>query len=410
MAVAVDPEVHRVERASALAQQRVALIAIAAMWAMFRSVNPTDAAGTYMSWYEQAFRISRASAYLLRRLATSTYRLTRALDTGSTVSFDGDLDAVELGRLRQEFVDAVEDALDLGGVGAPLPDDPDVDYFNEVVADMREEFASLAESLGDRATRSADVVRDLAGGDPLGEDSLRTATDLLDDLLEQILSDPSLDHSEVIEVDQDFSDLGERDRELFEEFFEDADREFEESIRKLYIEELENRVAEVVKNADQLRDLQAEIRDIADEAGLNAAEWLERLARNQGQILVDKAAAQDNQLLYAARKTGSNPCAFCAMLASRGYIYVGSTAGGTSNRRSRGGREQSSDLFNADGVRAYHPNCQCSVVHRWHEDAQADSVADWFSELWKEAGSLNEFRKLLDDIRREQGGSLNLYF
>ena len=52
-----------------------------------------------------------------------------------------------MGALRQDLIDAVEDAMSLGGSGEGLPEDDDIALFNELVSELREEFAEMAERL-----------------------------------------------------------------------------------------------------------------------------------------------------------------------------------------------------------------------------------------------------------------------
>lgn len=410
--MAVDAEVHRIEQTSTLAKQRIGLLSIVLMWNLFQSVNPDNPAQTYGQWFFRALRVSRAAAFLMRGLAKSQYRLTRALDTGGgTVAWTED-DALvrELGELRQEYVDKVEDALELGSKNNSLPDDEDVAYFNDLISDMKDEFAELAERLSEKETRSAEAVRDLGGADRVTEDSLKKSSGLLSDLLDDMLNDPSLPNDTAVEVDLDFSDLDERDRDYFDQFFEDSENELRDEIRKAYIDRLDEMVERPVSEEWTLEDARNEIRELADEIGLNASAWLQRLANEQGRLLAERTAAKDDRQLMAARKTGSNPCSFCAMLASRGYVYTKTTAAGTSRRIARSGNKVDASQFDASGFRSYHPNCQCSVVYRWQDTPQADAVSGYLSQLYHEAGDMRRFRRMLDEIRRERGGSLNLYF
>lgn len=476
MAGAPVPEVIAIERAAVLAQQRVALLSTVLMWALFQQVNPLRAAATGGNWFNQSYRLMRATVLMLRWVSKSQYRLTRALDTGSTVGWRDSTGSVKLGDLRQDFVDSVEATLQLGSQKAPggagggsddkqsssgavgqygrhseapvgsgsIFSDEDVSYFDELLAEMQEEFSQLEERLKDRDTRSAGAVRDLAGHDNPSEDSMGESRDYLDELMDDLVNSWQDDNDQDIEIELDLSD--DQDEDFWEhpsyhdddiEDDEDDDRftsepdwdeddrrhdeasrrereeaardDAERNIREFYLQELENRVHERVNNVEEMREAQDDIKKIADSAGLDASAWLEKLAREQGRIMAEKAAARDNKLLMAARKTGSNPCAFCAMLASRGYVYTGTTAGGTTRKRSRAGNEVDSSEFGTDGFRAYHPNCQCSVVYRWQDNPVVDTTAERLQELWKQAGSLPEFRKMLDQIRRENGGSLRLY-
>ena len=396
-----------------LAQQRVGLLAIVIMWNLFQSVNPVRATQTYQTWFFQSLRIATAAAYMIQAIALSQYRLARALDAFETYSLDGQTGTVPLGVLRQDLIDAVEDAMSLGGSGEGLPEDDDIALFNELVSELREEFAEMAERLIEKETRSADAVRDLAGHDNPDRESLERVRDRMDELLDEMLEDPSTDDGWLIEIVLPPDDVG-LDPDEVRRAFEENRRELEESVRKAYIEEIENVLESRFTERYKIEDAYDDIRRIADKAGLDAAAYLERLAKERGQAVVERLAAKDNKLLLAARRTGPNPCAFCAMLAARGYVYTGTTAAGSS----RGNKKRDGSLIDTsqgawdtgvDGVRRYHANCQCSVVYRWQESDSTESVSSYLASLYEAAGSRTEFRNLLDRMRRENGGSLNLY-
>ena len=396
-----------------LAQQRVGLLAIVIMWNLFQSVNPVRATQTYQTWFFQSLRIATAAAYMIQAIALSQYRLARALDAFETYSLDGQTGTVPLGVLRQDLIDAVEDAMSLGGSGEGLPEDDDIALFNELVSELREEFAEMAERLIEKETRSADAVRDLAGHDTPDRESLERVRDRMDELLDEMLEDPSTDDGWLIEIVLPPDDVG-LDPDEVRRAFEENRRELEESVRKAYIEEIENVLESRFTERYKIEDAYDDIRRIADKAGLDAAAYLERLAKERGQAVVERLAAKDNKLLLAARRTGPNPCAFCAMLAARGYVYTGTTAAGSS----RGNKKRDGSLIDTsqgawdtgvDGVRRYHANCQCSVVYRWQESDSTESVSSYLASLYEAAGSRTEFRNLLDRMRRENGGSLNLY-
>ena len=396
-----------------LAQQRVGLLAIVIMWNLFQSVNPVRATQTYQTWFFQSLRIATAAAYMIQAIALSQYRLARALDAFETYSLDGQTGTIPLGVLRQDLIDAVEDAMSLGGSGEGLPEDDDIALFNDLVSELREEFAEMAERLIEKETRSADAVRDLAGHDNPDRESLERVRDRMDELLDEMLEDPSTDDGWLIEIVLPPDDVG-LDPDEVRRAFEENERDLEESVRKAYIEEIENVLESRFTERYKIEDAYDDIRRIADKAGLDAAAYLERLAKERGQAVVERLAAKDNKLLLAARRTGPNPCAFCAMLAARGYVYTGTTAAGSS----RGNKKRDGSLIDTsqgawdtgvDGVRRYHANCQCSVVYRWQESDSTESVSSYLASLYEAAGSRTEFRNLLDRMRRENGGSLNLY-
>lgn len=415
-----DEEQHRIERATAVAEQRISLVAIVVAWALFRTVSPTNPTATYATWLEQALRIGRASALLLVAVAKAGYRLSRALDTGATVSGPGgSVEGTSLGQLRQEFVDAVEDAMLLGSREGLLIDDEDVDYLDSIASDMDDDFRLLLDDLDfEDASRTRDMLLDMIEEESeeyaRHSEDVSNMLDLLREWLDEIVNDPSEIHDTPIPVEVDVSEVDDEVFDDIEKMFEDAEKSLEESFKEQFIVEIENLINRRVDDDWSLEKARKAIQEIADHIGLDAAQWLERLARRHSENITDRAAARENRSLLAARKTGPNPCAWCAVIASAGYRYVGRTAAGSTREKTASGEAVDFDSpewsTGIPGVRRYHAHCKCTVVYRWQEDAKADAVSDELFRLYDEnARDLNAFRRALDEIRRERGGSLDLY-
>lgn len=98
------------------------------------------------------------------------------------------------------------------------------------------------------------------------------------------------------------------------------------------------------------------------------------------------------------RVTGGSPCAFCAMLASRGAVYKSERSAtrvvGVSGR-ARGSRQIGNE---------YHDHCRCSVLPLYeHEDEPSSVVA--LRERWDEStaglsgkAALRAFRRALTEV------------
>jgi len=82
--------------------------------------------------------------------------------------------------------------------------------------------------------------------------------------------------------------------------------------------------------------------------------------------------ARRNKLRYA-RVTSGNPCAFCAMLASRGPVYW----------------SEESASFEPHG------NCSCQPEIEYGPDYEWPGNGREYQDLWRQTGDLNEFRKAL---------------
>jgi hypothetical protein len=106
---------------------------------------------------------------------------------------------------------------------------------------------------------------------------------------------------------------------------------------------------------------------------------ISRIALNRGRETIEQTVKRDPAALGYARVTDGQPCAFCAMLASRGPVYKEETVSF---------RE--------------HDHCTCGAEPHY-------PGSDWpgrareFRELWNETGSLNSFRS---ELGRQQKASL----
>lgn len=95
---------------------------------------------------------------------------------------------------------------------------------------------------------------------------------------------------------------------------------------------------------------------------------------NGGRQLIVEAVERDELAIGFARVTDDDPCAFCAMLASRGPAYKSrATALLTTKRSKKRGPGQK-----------YHDHCGCTVEALFTEDAEWPGRAREFEQLWKD--------------------------
>ncbi len=76
-----------------------------------------------------------------------------------------------------------------------------------------------------------------------------------------------------------------------------------------------------------------ELEDAVDTADRSSAGAADREVLRAGRDLIDRASRQDRRVVGRARITDGNPCAFCAMLASRGAIYTSQSTVAGGGRR-----------------------------------------------------------------------------
>lgn len=125
------------------------------------------------------------------------------------------------------------------------------------------------------------------------------------------------------------------------------------------------------------------------EAAMRAAESstigaIFRIVADGGRNTISATAHRDPQALGFARITDGKPCAFCAMLASRGFVYKSEeTAGGQ-----------------------YHDRCGCFAQPMYSPHAELPARSQTFSDLWSEitgeftgADKARAFRRAYDAQR-----------
>lgn len=104
-----------------------------------------------------------------------------------------------------------------------------------------------------------------------------------------------------------------------------------------------------------------------------------RHALNGGRDTIVNTVRADRTALGWARATSGSPCAFCAMLASRGPVYKTETTGG----------------FQA------HDHCSCAVEPVYRRDADWPAGGRRYQEIWNEAkladgDTVANFRRLIE--------------
>ena len=92
----------------------------------------------------------------------------------------------------------------------------------------------------------------------------------------------------------------------------------------------------------------------------------------------DPTEAPDGQILGWYRLTDGDPCAFCAMLASRGAVYSSAASAGVRPGLAAAGEGS----YPAD---TWHPSCGCSAAPLYSTDADVPELNIELRRLWDEA-------------------------
>jgi hypothetical protein len=114
-------------------------------------------------------------------------------------------------------------------------------------------------------------------------------------------------------------------------------------------------------------------------AGSIGSGTVDAAAMDGGREVIDRAMREDRLVKAVARGTSSDPCAFCAMLASRGFVYKNEKTAGL-----------------GDEVEKFHINCHCFPIVRFTRESELPELNRYFQEKWPEvtAGYYgNEARK-----------------
>lgn len=128
----------------------------------------------------------------------------------------------------------------------------------------------------------------------------------------------------------------------------------------------------------------ASIEEAMQRAEASSAASGMRQALTGGRAAVMDGLEVDSAARGWARATSARCCAFCAMLASRGPVYL----------------SRSSALYRKDGKR-FHDNCACTVEPIFRPDADWPTGSRHYADLWKRAqaapdATAIEFRRLIE--------------
>lgn len=359
VALALQAEVEAVEAAHRAAQARLGIAGAYLAILAFGSVNPVNPAATAASWTAQLVRMVIALRRRSRKLAQAYYQLSRALQIGRVLGPVPDGVEASIAGLRRHFLDQLNEVATMEGDNDPTGDS-DLDWFDEELrvagtnAPRNARQASLAGLDLDAYIQEWLDASDDADG-PVGVDAYAWPTDSSDEAIEDYMRRRLADHIKAQE------DKAREVREAEDLAFNDAMQALED---------------EAERNAN------------------NAAGEVHKTALDAGRRALDIAMRGDRWMRGVARGLGPNPCAFCAMLASRGFAYRNAISAGV----------------NGDSIRIFHDNCNCYPIYRWVDEAEMPLPERnaHFQEMWPvvtdgETGvdALNAWRRWLNAQRRE---------
>lgn len=377
-------ELESVEEAQRAAQARLGIIgAYLALFKWTSSVGVLNPAQTGVEWTEYAVKLVTALRRRSRRLAQSYYQLARAIDAGETLGVpedDEESSEVSLSRLRQRFLDEL---LEVNSLGRETAEDAD-------------EYLKF---LHDEALKaSPDNDRKSKRGLPLSQVEL-------DKYIQTFLD---YEGSDSIVPVEPFEWPVDTEPEVLDELLT---RHF-----KKKLSDLEGSLKKTVSEKDS--DAPAEGREGAvlkehEEAGNKLAGEIHKQGIGAGTDTINKVSNADKRVQVWARQTGPRPCAFCAMLASRGFVYK--TKKSATNSYSE---HVKADGFLGFSVSAYHPNCACTAISRWESTGENDlpELNGYLEKMWPEVtaaysgvDALNAWRRWLHEQYKRPDGQQVLF-
>jgi hypothetical protein len=261
--------------------------------------------------------------------------LIRALETGRTLGvpegFPATTGSTTLGDLRSNFRAT---ALDIASLPSPRSrsDDPDLRWFEEQLASIPPDFLPGAIHLDDIEV------------DPFIQDLL----DVEGDGDATTISIDKYAWPEDMSADQ-------------------VDKAYRDLLRK-QTTDAATKVNDLRKSADLSPDeALTQIETTHDSAGSIGSGTVDSAGMAGGRNAILNAIRDDRLVLAVARGTGPDPCAFCALLAGRGFVYKSEATAGVGDD---------------EAIVKYHIHCHCYPIFRFIRASELPPLNAYFQEKW----------------------------
>lgn len=358
----MDDEVWAIEQAMRAAQARLGLIGAYLSLIEWGAVSPSSPLQTGDDWVASALRMIAVLREHSRAVAQTYYQLARAIDSGYTLGMPEGVDNeddVTLALLRERFADAVIGVANLG-TGHHTGASPDSVWLDRLLQDA-----------------------DIDGRDANARSINLGATDMsgvLDDLFAGFRQ-----NNTVVGVDRYLWPINwtaEQIAAAYEDMLRREALEAQAIKAKVHEGNLE------LTHDEYLARIESD-HHLSGSRGAGVADWASVSA---GRQIITQAGRRDPRLKAVGRGVGPNPCAWCSMLASRGYSYVSEGTAG----------------FSDDGVSKWHLNCHCFPIVRWIISAGLPPQNKFFKDQWPVVtkgysgrAALNKWRRWLAEQRRK---------
>ena len=352
--VATLSEIEAIEEAHQAAQARLGIIGAYLAMADWTTVSATAATETSAGWLARCLRMIFGIRRYSRRLAQSHYQLARALETGHTLGlpeYSSNPAAITLDGLRKQYTDLL---LEIATIDTEAPAD----------AEGRWLHARLLEELEAADANRRKIRLDASGLDPHIQNLLDAADD----------------EDSSVGVDE------------FDWLDDMTEQEVEDAFAKLLVKNavaIQKDAADIVRKNEDLTPDEAltAISESHATAGSMGAGKVDKYGISAGRDAINDAIQHDGRVEMFARKCGPNPCYWCAMLASRGFVYKKST-GSTTKRTTTVGGAAGNFEEGLDGrpldVRKFHDNCHCTIISRWSLQSKLPEQNQFYKDAWLE--------------------------
>lgn len=288
-----------------------------------------------------------------RRLAQSYYQLARALETGRSLGmpeYSDDPDDVTMSGLREQYLNLL---LEVATLDTEKPADIEGAWLHERLV----EETKASEHDGNRR-------------------KIRLEASTLDPIIQDLL-DATDDEDSKVEIDE------------FDWLDDLTDEEVDEAFRQLLLKgavELQAGAVQALRRSDDLTadDVLNKATEAHGNSGSMGAGKVDKYGISAGRDAINDAIRHDDRVEKFARKLGPNPCHFCSMLASRGWVY---SKGTTTTKRTTtvagnaGNFEEGLDGRPLD-VRKYHDNCHCTIISRWELQSKLPADNEFYKAQW----------------------------
>ena len=373
MAASKEEEVYAIAEAHRAAQARLGIAGAYLSIAEWGSVNPLNASASGALWVARALRMIYAIRRKSTRLAVSYVRLTRALETGYTLGYpeySDDPNTLTMGALREQFRALLLDIADLDTAPSDASDDDERWFESEL--------------------RRAEA-------DPLPmQDKIHFPDTEIDKQIQDWLDTAGADDGDNVKI-EDFDWGSEMDPK-------DVEKAFQDYLTNSVVKAHETKVKQLTGSDDPPGLVMRKVDNANSASASNGGGLVDQLGITAGRQVISRVFDGDRRVKAYCRVCRPGACAFCTLMAARGFVYKSEHAAGT------------------DGINDYHKNCHCYSILRFVDKPQLpEQNAFWKAAYKREVtdkgytytpatatskgvnNALNAWRRWLNQQRRADG-------